>query len=172
MRIIPGDPGSSARPFVILGGTLAMKLKLSQTTRRVRAGTPLCPTPLGWAACVGDEAPWAFSADYKQPGDEVTAWREITVDLGRVLGVPGTRFRIADVGDDGGLTFELDADGPHAVLWDSLILLTAGHARPAPPPEPLSVEPAASSVVADYQNHPDLEPPLSDTPAPVLAKRR
>lgn len=176
MRIVPGDP-QAARAWAVTAGVHPLKVKLSTTTRRVRAGTPLWPTPAGWEVCPPDQTPWAFSADYRMPGDECMAWREVTIDMGQILGTPGTRFRIADVDDTGGITFELDEDGPHAVLWDTYALLTCRgsvqtlkalvdrllapqvDAAPAPEPEP------------DYRNHVDLEPPLSDLPPPQRSRK-
>lgn len=157
MRIIPGDP-AAPRPWIIVTGTHQLRLRLASTTRRVRAGTPLVPTAAGWVACPPDARPWAFSAEYKMPGDECMAWREVTIDTGHVLGPPGTRLKLADLGDDGSLTLEPDPNGPHVVLWDSHVLFTTFW--PSITPEQLAAllvppEPEAAPV-EDYLNRPDL----------------
>lgn len=161
VRILPGDP-VAVRPWTVTHGVHPLRLRLSPASRRVRAGTPLRPSPLGWEACPAAEAPWAFSADYKQPGDECTAWREVTIDTGHVLGPPGTRLRLAAIGDDGAITLEADPDGPHVVLWDSYVLFTIR--------SPLTLNQVAEAVLAhlgtpdpepdpepDYLNRPGLE---------------
>lgn len=118
-------PAAAPKNGTAVRGTHQVEFELAPHVAWVRTGTPVVPGPHGWAIAQPDEAPVCYAANAKNGGDKLNGWRAMTLDTGAALFLPGARYRIEGVQDNGQPVFVEEELGPYPAISQTAILLDA-----------------------------------------------
>ncbi len=136
---------------------------LAGTVPHVKTGTPVAPGPDGWRLCGPAERPIAYAASHYTAGEQMTAWRAITLETFKKQFRPGDKYSIIELDDYGNVRFYPDPKGCYTALSETQILLDAqlwsapsdGLTTPVRPAQ--AQETASAPIVGSHKEIPDDE---------------
>lgn len=100
-------------------------ISLAGTVPHVKTGTPVAPGPDGWVVCGPQERPIAFASSHYTAGEQMIAWRAISLETYKKQFRPGDKYSIVELDDYGNIRLYPDKAGCYLALSETQVLLDA-----------------------------------------------
>lgn len=117
----PPRPEQTTRTPAVTSAGQQFKVTLVSTVYAVNTGVPVGPVPGGYGICLDDPA--GFAASRVLGGEDCVAYASMVLETYLHQFEPGKRYAIADIDDEGRLTFTRDDDSDYRATSTSRIML-------------------------------------------------